>query len=334
MRDAQSPGPTLEEIKPMRTEARNGLVAALVLCLPVTGSAAASVPRTDLHKPSSQTLQGGGDGIAVRERLTTAPGIASPTLTSARTLYAKLLTARQAAQAQNRLDTRMALDSAGRAMDALYGPADMATLMHESATIRADLRDTTHEPKAALWLPLQATLAHIRDTVPADRLNRARAAVDGGASAASQGDRHAAAAALDRLESTVGYRFALLPIRRVRGDLASANAAMLTDPPRWQGVTEALDSALSSVRWVTTEHARGWLSAYDHAADAIDKLADQPAEVRRDLNAIATDLSGWPQGRPVVDQARQLARAERIDEAQVFALLDRIRHQIPGMPQV
>lgn len=318
----------------MRTAQRNGLVVALALCLPMTAPAAAALPRADLGSPSAQLHHGGGDGVQISERLTPAPGIVTHTLTLARALYGDLLNARQAADAHNRLDARMALDSAGRVMGVLYGPADLASLMRESALIRADLSDTRHPPKAQLWLPLQAALIRIRDTVPADRLDRASAAVSGGARAAGQGDRQTAAAALDRFESALGYRFALLPIRRVRGDLAAANEAMLTEPPRWQGVTEALDSALSSVEWVNTEHASGWLSAYDHAADALDKLVTRPAVVRRDLNAIAQDLSGWPRGRPVVAQARQLAQAERIDEAQLFALLDRIRYRIPGAPQV
>lgn len=308
-----------------------GRPAVLALGLAVTASAvAAGLPAQDLAAPADQTLHGGGDGLDVTERDTDANGIANHMLARARELYRDLETAHRAADAHNRLDTRIALNDAARVLDALYQPTGLDALMRESQVIRDDLGDPSHAPDERLWLPLDAELTDIRDQVPDGRLAQAHRAIKQGTKASAKGDREGASQALDNLERAVGYRFALLPIRRVRDDLHAANAAMVTDPPRWQGVTVALDSALSSVHWATDLHASGWLSAYQHAADALGDLGPRPAQARRDLKAVARSLRAWPQGKSVAHQASRLATTPTLEEIQVFKLMDRIRALIPG----
>lgn len=267
----------------------------------------------------------------VAEQDQTPSGIINHTLKSAHTLYRDMLRARRAARTHNTLDARMALSDADRVLDELFTPTQLSTLMHESAVIREDLKDTSHDPDPHLWLPLQAELTRLRVELPNDRVHRASQAIHAGTRAASKGDRAGVVASVDDLEKALGYRFALIPLRRIREDLDSANAAMLTDPPRWQGVYEAVESALGSIRWVSDMHARGWISAYQHAADAVDELGHDPARARASLLAVTRDLYAWPQGAPVIAQARRLAETPRLNEAQLFDLLGRIGALLPGI---
>lgn len=306
------------------------IMTSLPLCLMIAAQASAGdLPSADLSTGTA-VLRGGGDGFQVGEKDAVAAGIATHTLSSARTLYRDLLAARRAARSHNTLDTRLAIGEATRLLDNLYNPTQVSSLMRESAVIREDLRDTSHAPDPHLWLPLEADLTRIRVQIPTDRMHQASAAIHTGARAASRGDRQAVGTALDMLETALGYRFALMPIRRIRGDLESAQAAMYTAPPRWRGVSEAIDSALASVRWVTDIHAHGWLSAYQHAADALAELGHHPHRARQALARIPGDLYAWPQGTSVSSRARHLAANPSLTESQVYELLDQIRILIPG----
>lgn len=286
-----------------------------------------------LHPGTSPAAQSNNTAApeVIGEHDQTPRGIIDHTLQSAHTLYRDMLRARRAARAHNALDARMALDDADRTLDQLFTPTELSTLMQQSAVIREDLKDPSHTPDPHLWLPLKAELTRIRVALPRDRVNRANQAIHAGTRAASKGDRAGVYASVGDLEQALGYRFELIPLRRIRADLNSANAAMLTDPPRWQGVYEAVESALGSIRWVSDVHARGWISAYQHAADAVDELGHDPARARASLRDVTRDLYAWPQSAPVIAQAQRLATAPNLNEAQLFDLLGRIGALLPGV---
>jgi len=314
----------------MNTRHPHRTIPALALCLAATAATAGQPATATAASLPGHTLQEQGGHMFTTEQLGTAQGIPARTLAEARNLYRALRIARQAAYRHNVLDTRSALTEATQVLNDLRKPCNLAALMHATDVIRDDLSDQAQPPNARLWLPLKAEQTRIRTQVPASLMPHARRAIRNGTPAMRRGDRDAAGNPLDDLEHVLGYRFTLLPFDRVRGDLQSADAAMATAPPRWQGVTEALESALDSVEWTTDLHANGWLSAYQHVADALGVLAGQLRVARRDLRAIASDLAGWTQTDAIRRQALGLAASPGLNKAGVIGLLDRIRALIPG----
>lgn len=269
-------------------------------------------------------------GVKVVKTSRPLAGVSADTLAMARKLYRNLLQMKDAAERQDEIDAHIALNSANDALDALYSPSAIRALRQQSAIIREDLKREGKTIDDKLWLPLQAELETFRVSLPVERYKAAASALERGAAAAQNGDKRGATTALDEIEESVERRYALLPLGTIRSDLRSAQNAFEPDPPYWHGITEAMDSALASIQWVTTVDANGWISAYTSALSAIDALPADPDDARQWLRTTAASLQGFPEARDVSDRARRLSQDEHLSADAVHTLIDDIAGHLPG----
>jgi hypothetical protein len=251
-------------------------------------------------------------------------------LAQGREVYKDLQRALRAAGRHDEVDTRAALSDANRVLDAASEPASAQALRRQTAVIRQDLADEGAKPKPGLWLPLEAELDQALIAAPAEHRLRAKQAVREGRAAAAEGDRRGARRHLEMLEDELDYRWGLLPLSRIRSDVHSAEMALNPDPPYWQGIEEAMRSALEAVRWVTTAEATGWLSAYEAAVDARYRLPDDAAGGRSALQRAARDLDGLPNAALLAREAHQLASQAQPSPASVEALIRGLRAGLSG----
>jgi hypothetical protein len=191
--------------------------------------------------------------------------------------------------------------------------------------IRADLSNEGMKPQTGLWLPLEAELNEALLLAPPEHRARARMAVKEGHAAAAKGDRDTAKARLNTLEEVLDYRWGLLPLNKIRGDVHSAEMALDPEPPYWKGINEAMQSALAAVRWVTTTDATGWLSAYEEAVHARLELPEHPAHAKAALNRAGKDLDGIKDASALARKARELAAQPQPEAKAVESLLQDLR---------
>jgi hypothetical protein len=215
----------------------------------------------------------------------------------------------------------------------LYEPAAARALRQQTAIIREDLTKEGAKPEPGLWLPLEAELDQALIEAPAEHRARARRAVQAGHSAAAKDDRKAARQQLEVLEEELDYRWGLLPLSKLRGDVHSAEMALSPDPPDWQGIGEAMSSALEALRWLTTADAAGWLSAYEAAVDARYMLPQHAEGARSALQRAATDLDGLGNAAILAKEAHKLANQTQPDLESVEALIRGLRAGLPGAGQ-
>ncbi|MCP5315634.1 MAG: hypothetical protein H6955_18890 [Chromatiaceae bacterium] len=263
-------------------------------------------------------------GATAVETVRPIEGIDRKSLGTARALYKDLLMVLRSAQQHNEIDTRLGLNNANNIVDALYKPTAMHALLQQSAIIREDLKRHDNSIDRELWVPLQAELDGFRISLPAERYHAATSAIEQGKTAAWNSDRARARTALDRLERAVATRFALLPLSKIRGDLVSAESTLDPAPPYWQGISEAMRSALASIRWVTTLKANNWIAAYEDAVRAVKALSDGPEFARRWLRVTSVDLQALPGGSEFAEQALKLSRRDPITADAVYDLIDGI----------
>ncbi len=285
----------------------------------------AEPPAKDFASDAKTSVKAQEDaGVKVVETSRPLAGVSADTLATARKLYRNLLRAQDAAERQDDIDVHIALNSANDTLDALYTPSAMQALRQQSAIIREDLKREGKPIDDELWLPLQAELDTFRISLPAERYKAATSAVGRGAAAAQNGDKTKAVAALDEIEDSLERRYALLPLGTIRGDLRSAQNALEPDPPYWHGIAEAMASALTSIHWVTTVEANGWISAYTSALSAIEALPADPDAARQWLRTTATHLQDFPQARDVADRASRLSQDNHLTPDALQALIDDI----------
>jgi hypothetical protein len=251
-------------------------------------------------------------------------------LAQGREVYKDLQRARRAAGRRDEVETRLALNAASRVLDAFYEPAAARALRRQTAIIRQDLTAEGAEPKPGLWLPLEAELDQALIAAPSEHRARAEQAAQQGRAAAAAGDREGARQHLAMLEDELDYRWGLLPLSKIRGDVHAAEMALNPDPPFWQGIEEAMRSALEAVRWVTAAEATGWLSAYEAAVDARYRLPGDAAGARSALRRAAADLDGLPNATLLAKEAHRLAGQSQPSLASAEALIRGLRAGLSG----
>jgi hypothetical protein len=285
-------------------------------------------PVRDFAAQQARLREPGPSGEQTLERMQRVRGISANALDKGRALYKNLLLALNAARRHDQLDLRLGLNNADNIVQGLYRPARVRALMRQSDIIRENLRHGGKHIGKGLWLPLQAELDTIRVTLPVERYREAKAALARGAEAAGKGDKAGANAALDDVERSLVQQYVLLPLAEIRGDLRAADNALDPEPPYWQGVGEALQSALDSIRWVTTAHADNWMSAYMSAVEAVQTFPYRPRVAHRWLQVTAQRLQGIPGGKDLASRAQTLAQGPRPSFDDLYNLSDNIAAHI------
>ena len=242
-----------------------------------------------------------------------------------REVYRDLLQARRAASHHDEIDTRLALRDASRILDSFYEPAASRALHEQMGIIREDLSHEGIKLRAGLWLPLEAELNEASLLAPPEHLAKARTALQEGRVAAAKGDRDTARERLEVMEDILGNRWGLLPLNSIRGDVHSAEMALDPEPPFWQGIDEAMQSALAAVQWVTTTNARGWFSAYEEAAHARLELPQHPGLARAALDRAGKDLDGLKNAKTLARKAHRLAAQPQPERTAIESLLQDLR---------
>ena len=260
--------------------------------------------------------------------------VSSAALAQGREVYRDLRRVSRAAARHDEIDTKLALNDASRVLDNFYEPAAARALRQQTAIIREDLADEGATPEPGLWLPLEAELDKALIEVPAEHRAQAKKAVQAGRAAAAKGDRKGVRQHLEVLEKELDYRWGLLPVSKIRGDLHSAEMALSPNPPYWKGIEEAMTSALSAVRWVTTSEAGGWLSAYEDAMSARNLLPGNAAAARSALQRVAVNLKGLTEAGPLAKKAQELASETKPAPDSVEALMRSLRAGLPKAGEV
>jgi hypothetical protein len=255
--------------------------------------------------------------------------VSSEALAQGREVYRDLRRVSRAVARHDEIDTKLALNDASRILDTFYEPAAARALRQQTAIIRDDLADEGAAPEPGLWLPLEAELDRALIGVPAEHRTCARKAVQDGRTAAAKGDRKGAGQQLQVLEDELDYHWGLLPVSKIRGDLHSAEMALSPNPPYWKGIEEAMTSALSAVRWVTTSEASGWLSAYEDAVSARNLLPGNATAARSALQRVAVNLKGVTDAAPLAKKAQKLASEAQPAPGSVEALIRGLRAGLP-----
>jgi hypothetical protein len=259
--------------------------------------------------------------------------VSRQSLAQGREVYKDLQRALLAAGRRDEIDTRLALNDANRVLNTFYEPAAAQALRQQSAIIRQDLTKEGARPELGLWLPLEAELDHALIEAPVEHRTRAKQAVQEGSAAAAKGARKGARQQLETLEDILDYRWGLLPLSKIRGDVHSAEMALSPPPPYWHGIEEAMTSALEAVRWVTTTDATGWLSAYEAAVNARYLLPGNAAGARSALQRASANLDGLPNTALLTKEAHKLADQAQPKLESVEALIRDLRAGLPGAGQ-
>lgn len=305
----------------------SAIAMTLASAMPPTDAAP---PRDPLSTAASLTQISAGGEIITQERAR-IDGVSGYALALGREVAKDLLEGQQAAARRDSIDTRLALNDARRVLDDFDEPAATRALRQQTAIVRQDLakEGTTFQP--GLWLPLEAELDDALVAAPAEHRAEAHKAIAEGRAAAARGDRDTATGQLAVLEDVLDYRWGLLPLRAVRGDLHAAQIALgAAGEPYWQGVDEALKSALAAIRWITVAHADGWLSAYDKAVNARFLLSIDPQRASAALERVAENLDGLPGATELAAQAHELVARQHPDVKSVDALVASLRAGLPG----
>lgn len=264
------------------------------------------------------------------------PGVANDTLARGRQVVADLKLALAAAQQQNSQNVRWAINDAHALLEHFDSDVARQDLRRQIDLIRKQMASTGKPLPANLWLPVEAKLDHAVVGLPTRQIGVAQDAVHAGRVAVASNDRKALAGNLDILENVLDYRVGIIPLAQIRGDVRSAEMALLVRPVYWQGVNEAMKSALSQLEWVTGVDASGWMIADETALAAQDALAaHDPSRARLELARVAHSLQGMPGASRVVHDANALAKASQLDPAAVSSLIDVLRmsaHQAERNP--
>ncbi len=312
---------------------------ASVLALATVQSLAAAPPYRDLPSKDLPPVDAAGvthvaaGGEIITQVQAPLGDVSHQALAQGREVYKDLQQALRAAGRRDEIDSRLALNDASRVLDTFYEPAAARALRQQTAIIRQDLADEGTKPEPGLWLPLEAELDHALIEAPAEHRARAKQAVREGAAAAAKGDRKAARQRLEVLEDELDYRWGLLPLSKIRGDVHSAEMALNPDPPYWKGIEEAMTSARQAVHWVTTTEATGWLSAYEAAVNARYMLPGNAAGARSALQRAAADLDGIRNAALLAKEAHKLASEPQPNLESVEALIRGLRAGLPGADQ-
>ncbi|MCG6862566.1 MAG: YfdX family protein [Chromatiaceae bacterium] len=309
---------------------------ASALALAAVQPLAAAPPYQDLPSKdlppvgAAQVSQVAAGGETITDVQAPLGQVSSQALAQGREIYKDLQRALGAAGSRDEIDTRLALNDASRVLDAFYEPAAAQALRRQTAIIRQDLTKEGAKPEPGLWLPLEAELDHALIQAPAEHRARAKQAVQEGRAAAAKGNRKVARQQLEVLEDELDYRWGLLPLSKIRGDVHSAEMALNPDPPYWQGIEEAMTSALQAVRWVTTTEATGWLSAYEATVNARYLLPGDAGRARSALQQAAVNLDGLPNAGLLAKEAHKLAGEVHPELESVEALIRGLRAGLPG----
>ena len=285
-------------------------------------------PARDFGASQATLREPGPAGIHTMERRSRVSGINAAVLDKGRALYKSLLLALHASQRQDLIGLRLSLHDADNIVQSLYRPTEVHSLVQQSDIIREDLKHGGKTIGKQLWLPLRAELETIRVELPVERYRAAAAAIARGAAAADKGDKAGANAALDQVEQALVQQYVLLPLATIRGDLRAANDALNPQPPYWKGISEALQSALDSVRWVTTAQADDWMSAYMSAVEAVKSFPYRPDVAHRWLVLTAERLQGLPGGKDLAARTLALAQGKRPSFDALYNLTDNIAAHI------
>lgn len=253
-----------------------------------------SPPVVNYSRPDSQTIVSKHHigGLTIEDASTPLAGISATTVRMGRELYKELRRAQEASAEHDEIDTRLALNNASNVVNRLYTPSEVQALRRQTSIIREDLKQQGKPLDKALWLPLDAQLDQLKLLLPRQGYKAATAALDKARSAVKQSDRTKAGLALDQIEESLTRHYALMPLGTIRSDLRSARDALDPYPPYWEGITEATGSALASIRWISTVHAKGWISAYLTAIEAGNELPDHPEMAQQLLRRTALSLAG------------------------------------------
>ena len=271
--------------------------AAAVVPADIHGHTTGGAARASMASPAgagvmpsvtdSQTI----NGLTIKDRSAFLHGISARTVTLGRQLYTELHLAQKASVNHDEISLRLDLNKASKVVDELYTPAEVQALRKQTSIVRADLEQQGKRLHGNLWVPMQAQLEQVRILMPRDRYHAARQALDNGRNAAQRNDRIKARAALDQIEESLTDRYALMPLGTIRSDLRSAVSVIDPYPPYWEGITEATSSALASIKWITTVHAEGWVTAYLTAIEAGNAIPDRPQVARQLLEKTARNLT-------------------------------------------
>jgi len=254
------------------------------------------------------------------------PGVATATLARGRRVAADLKLALEAAQQQNSRNVRWAINDAHALLESFDTNVARQDLRRQIALIRQQIADTGKPLPAQLWLPIEAKLDHAVVGLPSTQIRAAQDAVHAGRLAAAANDRKALAGKLDILENVLDYRVGILPLAQIRGDVRSAEMSLLVRPTYWQGVIEAMETALSHLQWVTGVQASGWLIADEAALAAQDALAAQaPSRARVELARVAQSLQGIPNASRVAHDANELANQASLEPVAISRLIHELR---------
>ena len=292
--------------------------SAIVLALSQPLYAATSTP-SPASALDSQQVQNTSNAQTLAAR------VSWQALAQGREVYRDLLRARHAAARHNAIDTRLALHDASRILDSFYEPATSRALRRQMEIIREDLASEGMKPQAGLWLPLEAELNEALLLAPPEHHAEARTALLEGQAAAAKGDRNTAEQRLNLLEEVLDYRWGLLPLNKIRGDVHSAEMALDPEPPYWKGIDEAMQSALAAVKWVTTTDATGWFSAYEEVVHARLELPEQPLLAKAALDRAGQDLDGLKDATTLARKAHKLAAQPQPEGKAVESLLQDLR---------
>jgi len=317
----------------------NRTLLASALALVTVQSLAAAPPYRDLPSKDLPPVNATGvtqvaaGGETITQVQATMGDVSRQALAQGREVYKDLRRALRAAGRRDEIDTRLALNDASRVLDTFYEPAAARALRRQTAIIRQDLADEGPEPEPGLWLPLEAELDQALIEAPAEHRARAKKAAQEGRAAAAKGDRKAARQRLEVLEDELDYRWGLLPLSKIRGDVHSAEMALNPDPPYWRGIEEAMTSALQAVHWVTTTEAAGWLSAYEAAVNARYLLPGNAAGARSALQRTAANLDRIQNAALLAKEAHKLASEAHPKLESVEALIRGLRAGLPNAGQ-
>lgn len=298
--------------------------------VPPTPQVAPPPPR-DFATPSASAHEPDTAGIHTLERMRRVKGISAAVLDKGRELYKNLLLAQHAAQKHDLIDLRLGLHDADRIVRAQYRPTAVRALIQQADIIRENLKHSGKTIDKGLWLPMRAELETIRVELPVERYRAASGALARGAEAAGKGDKSGANAALDQVEQALVQEYVLLPLTKIRADLRAADNALDPQPPYWKGVDEALQSALDSIRWVTTEQADSWMSAYLSAVEAVKAFPYRPDVAHRWLQVTARRLQGLTGGKALAGKILNLAQGKRPSLDALYDLTDNIAAHISAV---
>lgn len=223
------------------------------------------------------------------------------------------------------IELRLALTDARRRLAQLYGGSNADALQAQMEIIRDDVGPGHKSLDKGLWVPLQAEVEHFLLRAPEPVRTAARRAVEKGRAATERGERRAAREQLDVLLDVLQYQVQVFPLRPVRGDVESAITSGFLATPDWEATRQALESALSQVRWFAREQADGLLDAYYQVANAYGARPDTK-QVAGYLRQAADDLIAVPEEQAL---ARELKRAAQSPTRKGLAdLLSRLRDRI------